>query len=55
MIHEIAIKIKRKEWEEKITLGWFASMVGGCSPLIVFSPCLPWLWVFFLEEEDERE
>jgi hypothetical protein len=30
MNHEIAIEIKRKEWEEKITLGWFASLVGGC-------------------------
>jgi hypothetical protein len=36
MNHEIAIKIKRKEWEEKITLGWFASLVGGCSPRIIF-------------------
>jgi hypothetical protein len=55
MIHEIAIKIKRKEWEENITLGWFASLVGGCSPRMVFSSCPPWLWGFFLEEEDERE
>jgi hypothetical protein len=55
MNHEIAIKIKRKGWEEKITLGWFASLMGGCSPRMVFSPCLPWLWGFFLEEEDERE
>jgi hypothetical protein len=55
MNHEIAIKIKRKEWEEKITLRWFASLVGGSSPCVVFSPCPPWLWGFFLEEEGERE
>jgi hypothetical protein len=55
MNHEIAIKIKRKECEEKITLGWFASLVGNCSPRMMFSPGLPWLWGFFLEEEDERE
>jgi hypothetical protein len=54
MNHEIAIKIKRKEREENITLVWFASLVGGCSPRMVFSPCPPWLWEFFLEE-DERE
>jgi hypothetical protein len=36
MNHEIAIKIKRKELEEKITLGWFASLVGGGSPRMVF-------------------
>jgi hypothetical protein len=55
MNREIAIKIKRKEWEEKITLGWFASLVEDCSPRMMFSPCLPWLWGFFLEEEEERE
>jgi hypothetical protein len=36
MDHEIVIKIKLKEWEEKITLGCFASLVGvlaGCFPL----------------------
>jgi hypothetical protein len=55
MNHEIAIKIKRKEWEEKITLGWLASLVRGCSPRMVFSSCSPWLWGFFLGEEDERE
>jgi hypothetical protein len=55
MNHKIAIKIKRKEWEEKITLGWFASLVGGFSPRVEFSPCPPWLWGFFLEEEDERK
>jgi hypothetical protein len=55
MNHDIATKIERKEWEEKITLGWFASLVGGCSPHMVFSPCSPRLWGFFLEEEDERE
>jgi hypothetical protein len=55
MNHEIAIKIKRKEWEEKITLRWFASLVGCCSTRMVFSPCPPWLWGFFLEEEDERD
>jgi hypothetical protein len=55
MNHEIAIKINGKEWEEKITLGWFASLMGGCSPHMVFSPCPPWLWGFSLEEEDERE
>jgi hypothetical protein len=55
MNHEIAIEIKRKGWEDKITLGWFASLMGGCSPPMVFSPCPPWLWEFFLEEEDERE
>jgi hypothetical protein len=35
MSHKIAIKIKRKEWEE-ITLGWFASLMGSCSPRVVF-------------------
>jgi hypothetical protein len=54
MDHEIAIKIKRKEWEEKVTLGWFASLVEGCSPCMAFSPFLPWLWGIFLKEEDER-
>jgi hypothetical protein len=39
MNHEIAIKIKRKEWEEKITLEWFASLVEAvlltwCFPLV---------------------
>jgi hypothetical protein len=34
---------------------WFAFLVGGCSSRVVFSPCLPWLWGFFLEEEDERK
>jgi hypothetical protein len=33
-----------KECEEKITLEWFASLVGGYSPRMVFSPCHPWLW-----------
>jgi hypothetical protein len=28
---EIAIEIKRKGWEEKITLEWFASLMGSCS------------------------
>jgi hypothetical protein len=55
MNHDIAIKIKRKEYEENITLGWFASLVRGCSPQMVFSPCPPSLWGFFLEEEGERE
>jgi hypothetical protein len=55
MDHEIVIKIKLKEWEEKITLRCFTSLVGGSSPRRVFSPCPPWLWGFFLEEEDERE
>jgi hypothetical protein len=47
MNHEIVIKVKRKECEEKITLGWFACLVGGCSPRMVFSPCPPWLWGVF--------
>jgi hypothetical protein len=55
MNHEIAIKIKRKGWEEKITLGWFVSLMGSCSPRVVFSLCPPCPWGFFLEEEDERE
>jgi hypothetical protein len=55
MNHEIAIKIKREEWKDKITLGWFASLIGGSSPRMVFSLCPPWLWGFFLEGEDERE
>jgi hypothetical protein len=38
----------------KITLEWFASLVGGCSPRVAVSPCPPWPWGFFLEEEDER-
>jgi hypothetical protein len=52
--HEIAIKIKRKGLEEKITLGWFASLMGGCSPRMVFSPCPSWLWGFFLEEDERK-
>jgi hypothetical protein len=55
MNHEIAIKIKRKGWEEKITLGWFATLVEDCSPRMAFSLYLPWLWGFFLEEEDEKD
>jgi hypothetical protein len=38
MNRKIAIKIKREEWEEKVTLGWFAFLVGGCFPRVVFSP-----------------
>jgi hypothetical protein len=55
MNHEIAVKIERKVREEEITLRWFASLMGGCSLRMVFSPCPPWLWGFFLEKEDERE
>jgi hypothetical protein len=46
---------QEKRREEKITLGWFASLMGGCSLRVVFSPCSPWLWRFFLEKEDEKE
>jgi hypothetical protein len=55
MNHGIAIKIERKELEKKITLGWFASLMGCFSPRMVFPPCPPWLWGFFLEKEDERD
>jgi hypothetical protein len=55
MNHEIAIKIKRKGWEENITLGWFASLIGSCSLRVSVSPCRPWPRGFFLEEKDERE
>jgi hypothetical protein len=47
-------KIKRREREEKITLEWFTSLVGSCSPRVAVSLCPPWPWGFFLEEEDER-
>jgi hypothetical protein len=46
---------QEKGREEKITLGWFTSLMGSCSPRVAFSPCPPWPWGFFLEEEDERE
>jgi hypothetical protein len=36
MNRKIAIKIKREEWEEKVTLGWIASLMEGCSPRVVF-------------------
>jgi hypothetical protein len=36
MNHGIAIKIERKELENKITLGWFASLMGCFSPRMVF-------------------
>jgi hypothetical protein len=44
--------MNREIAEEKITLGWFASLMGGCSLRMVFSPCPPWLWGFFLEKEE---
>jgi hypothetical protein len=31
----------------KITLEWFASLVGSCSPRVAVSPCPPWAWGFF--------
>jgi hypothetical protein len=45
---------REKGWEEKISLGWFASLMRGCSPRMVFSPCPPWPQGF-LEKEDEKE
>jgi hypothetical protein len=36
MNHEIAVEIERKGCEEKITLRWFVSLMGGCSPRMVF-------------------
>jgi hypothetical protein len=47
MNREIAIEIKRKGWEEKITLEWFASLIGSCSPRVAVSPCSPWPWGLF--------
>jgi hypothetical protein len=32
--------------EEKITLEWFVSLVGSCSPRVAVSPCPPWPWGF---------
>jgi hypothetical protein len=55
MNHEIAIKIKKRDEKRRFTLGWFAFLMGSCSPRVSFSPCQPWPWEFFLEEEDERE
>jgi hypothetical protein len=45
---------QEKGMKRKITLEWFASLVGSYSPRVVVSPCSPWPWGFFLEEEDER-
>jgi hypothetical protein len=45
---------QEKRIRRKITLEWFASLMGSCSPRLVVSPCPPWPWGFFLEEEDER-
>jgi hypothetical protein len=45
---------QEKGMEREITLEWFASLVGSCSPRVAVSPCSPWPWGFFLEEEDER-
>jgi hypothetical protein len=54
MNHEVAIEIKRKEWEGKITLEWFASLVGSCFPRVAVSPCLPWPWGFFFWKRRTR-
>jgi hypothetical protein len=45
---------QEKEMRRKITLEWFASLMGGYSPRVAVSPCPPWPCGFFLEEEDER-
>jgi hypothetical protein len=45
---------QEKGIRRKITLEWFASLMGSCSPRVAVSPCPPWPWGFFLEEEDER-
>jgi hypothetical protein len=45
---------REKGMRRKITLEWFASLMGSCSPRMAVSPCLPGPWGFFLEEEDER-
>jgi hypothetical protein len=45
---------QEKGVRRKITLEWFASLMGSCSPRVAVSPCLPWPWGFFLEEKDER-
>jgi hypothetical protein len=62
-VSRLKLKSKKDESQDcnqdqekgEITLGWLASLMGGCSPRMAFSPCLPWLWGFFLEEENERK
>jgi hypothetical protein len=38
---------QEKRMRRKITLEWFASLTGSCSPRVVVSPCPPWPWGFF--------
>jgi hypothetical protein len=45
---------QEKGMRRKITLEWFASLMGSCSPRVAVSPCPPWPWGLFLDEEDER-
>jgi hypothetical protein len=53
--HEIAVEIKRKDWEGKLTLGWFAFLVGCCSPQLVFFPLSAMaLGVFPPEKQGEK-
>jgi hypothetical protein len=33
---------QEKEMRRKVTLEWFASLVGSCSPRVAVSPCSPW-------------
>jgi hypothetical protein len=39
---------QEKGLRRKITLEWFASLMGHYSPRLAVSPCLPWPWGFFL-------
>jgi hypothetical protein len=51
----LQLKSRERDEKRKITLEWFASLMGSCSPRMVVSPCPPWPSGFFLEEEDERD
>jgi hypothetical protein len=48
------LKSKRKDWEGKLTLEWFASL-ECCSPRLAVSPYPPWPWGFsHLEKQGEK-
>jgi hypothetical protein len=55
MNHEIAIKIKEKEWREKITLGWFTLFDEGLFVSHGVFPLSAMALGVFLEKEDEKE